>query len=59
VLGVTPEHSDDEIKKVYRRRSAETHPDKARTDEEAAIAREKFQMTQEAFEVIKADRGIP
>ncbi|HEX5456139.1 MAG TPA: molecular chaperone DnaJ [Candidatus Saccharimonadales bacterium] len=47
VLGVAKNASDDEIKKAFRRKAVEYHPDKQGGDEE------KFKEINEAYEVLK------
>jgi molecular chaperone DnaJ len=47
VLGVSKDASDDEIKKAFRRKAIEYHPDKQGGDEE------KFKEINEAYEVLK------
>jgi molecular chaperone DnaJ len=47
VLGVAKDASDDEIKKAFRRKAIEYHPDKQGGDEE------KFKEINEAYEVLK------
>lgn len=47
VLGVAKNASDDEIKKAFRRKAIEYHPDKQGGDEE------KFKEINEAYEVLK------
>jgi molecular chaperone DnaJ len=50
VLGVGKTASDDEIKKAFRKKAIEHHPDKAGGDET------KFKEINEAYEVLKDDR---
>jgi molecular chaperone DnaJ len=50
VLGVGKTASDDEIKKAFRKKAIEHHPDKAGGDES------KFKELNEAYEVLKDDR---
>ncbi|MHA7881511.1 MAG: co-chaperone DjlA [Saccharospirillum sp.] len=60
VLGVAQQASDAELKKAYRRLMSQHHPDKlvgrGLPTEMAAIAKEKTQEIQQAYEVIKAAR---
>lgn len=62
VLGLTPEASDEEVKKAYRKMSIEFHPDtvasKGLPEEFTTYATEKFREIQEAYEAIKNERGI-
>ena len=50
VLGVSPDASDDEIKRAYRRLAKEYHPDRNPGDEAAA---KKMQQINAAYEQIK------
>lgn len=50
VLGVAKGASDDEIKKAFRKKAIEHHPDKEGGDEA------KFQEANEAYEVLKDER---
>ena len=50
VLGVSPNATDDEIKKAYRRLAKKYHPDRNPGDEEAA---KKMQQVNAAYEQIK------
>lgn len=62
VLGCSPEDSDDEVKRCYRQRVHEYHPDKIAAkglpDEFTRFAQDKFREIQEAWEQIKSTRGI-
>lgn len=50
VLGIAPGVTDAEIKKAYRKKAMQTHPDKHPDDPEAA---RKFQEVGEAYQVLK------
>lgn len=60
ILGVKPEASIDEIKKVYRKLATENHPDKVSYlgEEFRKDAEEKFQKINQAYEKIKKDKGF-
>lgn len=53
VLGISPTATAPEIKKAYRRRAMETHPDKHPNDPEAES---KFQAVGEAYQVLSDPR---
>lgn len=53
VLGVDRDASKDEIKKAYRKKAKEYHPDK--NPENTEEAREKFKKISEAYEVLADD----
>ncbi len=62
VLGLTPEATDADVKKAYRKMSIEFHPDtvasKGLPEEFTRFATEKFRSIQEAYESIKKERGM-
>jgi DnaJ like chaperone protein len=62
VLGCSPTDDDDQVKRCYRQRVQEYHPDKIAAkglpDEFTRFAQDKFREIQEAWEQIKAARGI-
>jgi hypothetical protein len=51
VLGVQEDASQDEIKRAFRERALECHPDRVDEEDEAA-AREEFLRVREAFELL-------
>ena len=62
VLGLTPEATDAELKKAYRAKVMEYHPDKIVSkglpEEFLNLAEEKFKELNEAYEKIKKARGL-
>jgi DnaJ like chaperone protein len=60
ILEITPDASDDEIKKAYRRMALKYHPDRvAHLGEDVQkAANSKFQELNAAYEQIKKKRGI-
>jgi len=60
ILEITPEASDDEIKKAYRRMAMKFHPDKlTHMGEEFQLAgQDKFKKVNEAYQAIKKERGL-
>lgn len=57
VLGVSPEATDDEIKKAYRELAKKYHPDNYANTEFADIANEKMQDINEAYDTILHQRA--
>ncbi len=53
VLGVSPDASDDEIKKAYRQLARKYHPDKYRDSDLSDLASEKMKEVNAAYEEIK------
>ena len=60
VLGISPDASDDEVKKAYRKMAVKYHPDKIGDlgDEFKEAAKEKFQKVANAYEKIKKERNM-
>jgi len=62
VLGVSPQDSNDDIKRAYRQLVREYHPDtiasKGLPEEFTTFANEKFREIQEAYEAVAKARGI-
>lgn len=60
ILEITKSATNDEVKKAYRRMAKKYHPDKVQDLGEAHLkgAKEKFQSIQNAYEEIKATRGL-
>lgn len=59
-LGLDKSASDAEIKAAYRKLAREHHPDKVASmgEQYQTAAKEKFQKIQEAYEMIKKERGL-
>lgn len=62
VLGLSPDASDEDIKKAYRKLSIEYHPDmvasKGLPEEFSRFATEKFKEISAAYQEIKKERGL-
>jgi len=60
VLGLEKSATDQQVKKAYRKMAVEHHPDKFATmgEQHQKAAKEQFQKIQEAYEIIKKERGI-
>ncbi len=57
ILGVSPNASDDEIKKAYRNLARKYHPDKYRDSDLADLANEKMKEINAAYEEIQRERS--
>ena len=60
ILEIKASATDSEIKKAYRKMVKKYHPDKliGLGDEHLKGAKDKFQRIQEAYEIIKNERGM-
>lgn len=60
ILGISPNASEDEIKKAYKKMAVEYHPDKVSYlgEDVQKSAKEKFQKISAAYEAIKKERGF-
>jgi DnaJ like chaperone protein len=60
VLQITPDASDAEVKKAYHEMAKKYHPDRVASlgDEVRQAAEKKFQKVNEAYEMIKKERGM-
>ena len=57
ILGISPNASDDEVKKAYRELSRKYHPDSYANNPLADLAEEKFKEVQEAYNQIMDERS--
>ena len=60
ILEITPDATDDEVKKAYRKMAVKYHPDKVATlgEDVQKAAEEKFKAISQAYEAICKERGI-
>lgn len=60
ILEVDPQADDDAVKRAYRRMAMKHHPDRVASlgEEVQRAAAEKFKKVQEAWEVVRRQRGL-
>ncbi len=60
VLQISPDATDDEVKKAFREMAKKYHPDRVASlgDDIRKAAEKKFQKVNEAYETIKHERGM-
>ena len=60
ILEISPNATDDEVKKAYRKLAVKYHPDKVATlgEDVQKAAEEKFKAVSQAYEAICKERGI-
>ena len=61
VLEIHRDATDDEVKRAYRHMAMKYHPDRVNNlgDDVRQAATEKFRKVSEAYNHIKAERGMP
>ena len=57
VLGISPNASDDEVKKAYRELARKYHPDNYQNNPLADLAEEKMKEINEAYDTITKQRS--
>jgi len=60
ILEITPDSTDAEVKKAYRKMASKFHPDKVHHlgEEFQKMAEDKFKSVNDAYQQIKKERGI-
>ena len=60
ILEITPDATDEEVKKAYRKMAVKYHPDKVATlgEDVQKAAEEKFKAVNQAYEAICRERGM-
>ncbi len=60
ILGITPDATDEEVKKAFREMAKKFHPDKVSHlgEDVKKAAEEKFRNINQAYETIKKERGM-